>query len=436
MRNSLTRALASIAAVIAVTLVPAIGAVTPLQGPASGYPQRATLEADFSAGINRLQVGDFYGALLALKDVVDRAAAAGDDAMVARAHAYRAVALVGLDQQERARESVRAALAADPDIVIDAEHFGPVVAALSASARGSEGEAPEGRGQAAEQAGRFQDAFLAYLAAYRALPEVPAAEDDQRLRERIINAVLNLGAAPAIPPAARAHLTKADDLVAADALLGGSGGPAAQQAAAAEFRRAVRIAPWWPEALLKLATVQQKLGRIDEALVNLNLYRLADPDGYLALYRPEPANAAARAPTEPPAARPAGPAVLYVYWLPTRRTFFNHKPKAICDGQHVGNLANGHYLRLSAPPGYHTLKVSGKELSMIFEADRAYYVRLSIEGFPARLTMRLTPPDEGADEIRRRGIVINEPKHTFSAECNGLGATAESSGRYPLIITN
>lgn len=386
--------------------------------PVSGHAQQSA--PDLSAGINRVQAGDFYGALLALKDVVDRAGAAGDDAVVARAHAYRAVAFVGLDQQERARESVRAALAADPGIAIDAETFGPVVAAMSAGARRSEGEAPEARGQAAEQAGRFQDAFLAYLTAYRALPEVPAAGDDQRLRERIINAVLNLGAAPAIPPAARTHLAKADDLVAADSLLGGSGGPAAQHAAAAELRQAVRIAPWWPEALLKLATVQQKLGRLDEALVNLGLYRLADPDGYLALSRPAPGDPAGRA--EPPAAKPAGPAVLYVYWLPTMRAF-GYKPKVLCDGQRVASLANGRYFKLTVRPGYHTIKVSGKELSIPFEPDRAYYVRLNVEGYPARLAVRLKTPEEGADEIRRREIVLNEPKHTVSASCDGLGAT-------------
>ena len=61
-----------------------------------------------------------------------------------------------------------------------------VVCSLAASmvfaAQGNASADFEKTGQAAQQEGRFQDAFIAYLSAYQALPDPPSAEDDRRLR--------------------------------------------------------------------------------------------------------------------------------------------------------------------------------------------------------------------------------------------------------------
>lgn len=384
------------------------------QAPSSAHDSLA-------AGIAQARAGDYYRALLTLNDVVSPDSRA-DAVTLARAYAYRALAFIGLDQAERATASVLLALKANPGIAVVPGEFGPNVAALFDDARRPATADPEARGRAAEQAGRFQDAFLAYLSAFQALPEPPAAADDQRLRERIINAAQKQTARPAIPPEALAHFTRGNDLMAADAALGASGGAATQQRAAVEWRQAVRLAPWWPEPIVKLAQAQQKLQRLDEALANLNLYRLADPEGYLALTRPPVAATAATAPVAAPSAAVVGPAVLYIYYLPTMRSM-GMKPKTECDGQHVADLENGHYVKLSVAPGNHLIKVNrSNEISMNLEANRTHYLRYGVEGYPAHFAVHVKTAAEGAAEIAKRGIVANEPTRTFSADCGPASA--------------
>jgi hypothetical protein len=53
----------------------------------------------------------------------------------------------------------------------------------------------------------------------------------------------------------------------------------------------------------------------------------------------------------------------------------------------------------------------------LFEAGRTQYVRYGVEGFPAHFALHLKSPEEGAEEISKRGIVANDPKRTFSADC-------------------
>ena len=388
--------------------------------------------------ITVVRAGDYFRGILMLNDVVNQLSAQPDQAAArARAQAYRAFAFLGLEQLERARAAVDLALKADPSIVVDPTDFNARLAAMFEDARHPT-PAPadaEAAGQAAEQAGRYSDAFLAYLKAWQALPEPAPSADDQRIRERIIKVVQRLDTKPLVPDEARQHLKKSDDLIAANSVLGGSA-TTSQQAAAAELRQAIRIAPWWPDATLKLATTLQKLQRVDEALVNLNLYKLADPAGYAAMERAKtaaetpPATAPAVKPAETrAAAAPLAPVTIYMYWLPTSRGGF--KPHVTCDGNLVADLQAGRYFAIKAAPGTHTFDVKhfGVDTQTIagaFEAGRDHYVRMNVEGFPAHLALRLPDAEQGKAELRDRNIKPNDPNKTYSAQCT---APAPSKGR-------
>lgn len=277
---------------------------------------------------------------------------------------------------------------------------------------------PEAAGQAAQQAGRFQDAFLAYLSAYQALPDPAPAAEDRRLRERIIRIVQRLGTLPAIPSDAREHARKADELLAAEAMLGNTA-DASSQAAAIELSRAVRSAPWWPEATFKLATVLQRLQRLDEALMNLNLYKLADPVGYLEnLDRTAPRIAAA-----PPVApvvvrRPVGPAIVYIYWPEQARG--GARQKVMCNEQKVADLQNNRFVMLKVAAGTHTFTFRDRHITAVVEGDREYHYRTSIEGntrFSLGPEIRLMNADAAKAEMRKQGMTPNDARRTFSSDC-------------------
>lgn len=289
----------------------------------------------------------------------------------------------------------------------------------------------ESAGQAAQQAGRFQDAFTAYLSAYQALPEPPSAEDDRRLRERIIRAVQRLDSAPAIPAAAREHASKADQLLDAEAILGTTAG-ASSQAAVIELRSAVRAAPWWAPPALKLATVLQKLQRVDEALLNLNLYKLADPAGYLeTLERAGAKTTPAPAPSAPPAvSRSLAPAIFYVYWPKQQRGGGTKKVR--CDAQHVAELRKNRYVALKAAPGTHAVTFDGKDVIVAAEPGAEYYFRASLEGhtqFSQGPVLRQVTADIGKAEIKEQKTTINDAKKTFSTECLAAPPVPAKRGR-------
>jgi hypothetical protein len=300
--------------------------------------------------------------------------------------------------------------------VIDAAEFRPDVVRLFADARGPARQHPEAAGQAAEQAGQLRDAFLAYLSAYQALSDPAPAADDRRLREKIIKVVQRLETAPAIPSEARDHFTKAQGLIDAAAILGGSSGPGSAQAAAVELKKAIRVAPWWPDATFRLATQLQKLERFDEALLNLTLYRLADPKGYtatIAATNPRVAEAtAAVAPPVAPAA--AGPAVVQIYWPPQKLK--GGKPKVKCDGFHVADLENRRFVVLNVAPGSHAIGFHNKSFSFVFDAGRKYFLRASAEGL-GKPFVRMASPEEATSEIQQGSVTANDPKRTFSTEC-------------------
>jgi tetratricopeptide (TPR) repeat protein len=382
--------------------------------PALRAQQGPTPADRLAAGIARLEAGDFLMGLMTLNEVVASGSKA-DLATIARAHAYRAQANLGLDEPERAQAAALLALKADPSIVVAAPPFSPAVVALFEGLRRPSTIDPETAGLAAEKSARYREAFLAYLSAFHHLPEPPPTAADRRLRERIIGVVRRLPSTPAIPQEARAHFTRAEELLAAEVLLGGTG-TASSAAAATELRRAIRIAPWWPEATFTLARVLQKLQRVDEALINLNLYRLADPEGYSAAMDPGGAAAKTSAPIATRA--PAAPqvATLYIYW--PRGSRGGGKRKVLCDGFHVADLVNRRFVLLNVTPGRHDIKVNNRTLSLSFEAGRPYYLRTFVGGYPARLQFREAGSHEGATELNSKDMRANDPERTYSGECN------------------
>lgn len=383
--------------------------------PAGLYAQARPAEASLAAGIARLEAGDFLIGLMILNEVVDSGSKA-DMPTAARAHVYRAQANLALDEPERARAAALLALKADPSIVVGAPPFSPAVVGLVESLRRPSTMDPEIAGLAAEKSGRYQDAFLAYLDAFQRLPEPPPAAADRRLRERIVDVVRRLPSAPGIPQEARAHFSKAEELLSAETLLGGTGS-ASSEAAASELRSAIRVAPWWPDATFALARVLQKLQRVDEALINLSLARRADPDAYSAAAIAAGGTDAAKAPAAVAKAAPDAPklAIVYIYWPRGHRT--GGKRKVLCDGFHVADLVNRRYVLLNVTPGTHTIKVNSRTLPMSFESGRPYYLRTFVGGYPARLQFREAAQNEAASELNDKDMRANDAGRTYSSAC-------------------
>jgi tetratricopeptide (TPR) repeat protein len=387
-------------------------AICALAIPTAPHAQTRSPQAGLAAGISQTRAGDFVTALVTLNEVVSQLAARPEESRtIARAHAFRAVAFIGLEQPDWARAAALQALAADPLIVVTADEFGANTAALFDAARRAARE-PEAVGDAAAAAGRFQDAFLAYLSAIRALPQPAAPAVDQRLREKIVGVVNSLEAKPTVPEEARTLLGKADALLATAVPPGASSDqPAAQ--AAVELRKVVRLAPWWPEALIKLSIALQRTDQRDEALFYLNLYESASPDG----------GAIADVPTTagpPPAV--AASAVIHVYF-PKAARGVGVRSKVLCDGQPVADLAHGRFITLTASPGFHLIEFKGRKTSGTFQAAADHYVRIGIEGYPAHFALHITEPGKATKEIQEKQLVANEPAKTFSAECGSAGAS-------------
>jgi tetratricopeptide (TPR) repeat protein len=389
-----------------------------LSPPAGGQVRSAA--EHLNAGVVYLESGDYLIALMTLNEVVGPDSKAVP-AVMARAHAYRAQANFGLNQPERARAAALLALKADATIEVKPPSFSSAVITLFDELRRPAVTDPEAIGRAEETAGRYQQAFLAYLSAYERIAEPPPPADDSRLRERIMAVARLLEAEPVIPAEAKAHLLKADELLAAEQLLGGSGA-ASSQAAAVELRQAIRIAPWWPEAAFRLAGVLQKLQRLDEAVINLNLYRLADPEGYAAAVAARGAAPADKprgriAPPRPTSVAPvaSATATLYVYWPPQARGA--GRPKVRCDGHHVADLQSGRFVTLNVPAGARNISFHNKTYPFSFESGGTYYLRAAVEGFPNTAIVRVIASSEGAAEMRDKGVTTNDPLRTYSSDC-------------------
>lgn len=386
-------------------------AVALLTSPAVGFGQATGI----TEAIRQLEAGDAFRAILTLNEVVGQP---GVDAQnLARAHALRAMAFLQQNQPERAQAAVALALKAAPAFAPAPEDVNAQTIALFDAARRPRAVDPEGDARRAEQAGEYQSAFLGYLAAYQALPEPLTATDDRRLRESIIRVVLKLPTPPVVPPAAVEHVRKSDALLEAESILGGAG--ASSQTAVIELRQAVRIAPWWPEATFKLAQVSQKLQRVDEALLNLGLYRLADPAGYAAsaskanpAARPEPARPAVAA-TVPKAVPATGTILIY---RPGQYVGSGIRPKIECGGVKLSELQNGRTLQFTIPAGEQAFRIGGNDVVKTIEAGKTYYYRTKPGGF-AGWNVREETAEDAVKEMKDKKIRGNDIKRIFSSEC-------------------
>ncbi len=95
--------------------------------------------------------------------------------------------------------------------------------------------------------------------------------NDKALRETIISQAARLKPAPAAPEEARRHFVKGVTLQK-DAV-----SVSDYELAVDAYKRALSIAPWWPEAYFNLAAAQEGAGKYAEAMDSLNLYLLSKP---------------------------------------------------------------------------------------------------------------------------------------------------------------
>ncbi len=146
----------------------------------------------------------------------------------------------------------------------------------------------EARGQAAEKAGKWQEALRHYTNALqkkvyparscgynpKRFPDDFDQEDreDQSFREKIIDLARKINPPPAIPKEAERHLALGTS-IAKKAKTTGEIGQARE-----EFEQAVKLAPWWADASYNLGMAQVILGLHGEAIRNFKLYLLAAPN--------------------------------------------------------------------------------------------------------------------------------------------------------------
>jgi DNA-binding CsgD family transcriptional regulator len=379
---------------------------------------QAQARPSLDEAIQQVRAGDPLRALLTLNEVIEQSR--GDGRMTARAHAVRAMAFLAMNQPERANAAVEEALSADAAFVPPANDVNPATIALFETRRRLSTADPEQTAIAAEKAGQFQQAFVAYLAAYQALPLPPPAADDRRLRERIIRVVQKLGTPPIIPPQALEHVRRADQLLEAEAVLGGSGG-ASSRNALFELRQAVRLAPWWPEAMFKIATLQQKLQQVDDAVVNLNLYKLADPEGYVAATAPKAVGTAKTGVAAAPPVRTTVPGAKATITVYRSSNFFASAQRVDieCNGQNIAELQNGRMIRFTAPAGKVSLKFKGDEpLVLDAAAGGEYFFRVGPGGMS--FNTRAVSAAEGQAYLKEQKPKVNDASRTTSTDCKTL----------------
>lgn len=127
----------------------------------------------------------------------------------------------------------------------------------------------ESLGESAERAGQLREALKDYVAALQSVADGSA--DDQRLREKIIKVVQKLDPPPALPEEAEKYMIR--------------GGLAVKSAktkedfnsAIAEFKKALRIAPWLADGYYNLGLVQAEAGDHQGAISSLKFYLMAAP---------------------------------------------------------------------------------------------------------------------------------------------------------------
>jgi tetratricopeptide (TPR) repeat protein len=118
----------------------------------------------------------------------------------------------------------------------------------------------------AAEKGGSPDVVRKYIA------DLKKAPDSADLKEKIIRYVQSMKRPPAVPEEYERQTSRGNAFMkmAADA--------EGYKKAVAEFRDALVLAPWLPEAYLNLADAQEKAGDFASAIQNLNFALLADPN--------------------------------------------------------------------------------------------------------------------------------------------------------------
>jgi len=119
--------------------------------------------------------------------------------------------------------------------------------------------------QAADNSPNSRETLKQYVA------ELQNNANDQALREKIIKLAQSIKPAPAIPEEARRHFVKAVTLQKE------AKGPKDYGLAIAEYRQALLLAPWWPEAMFNLGVALEATGQYDEAKRAWTQYLLTQP---------------------------------------------------------------------------------------------------------------------------------------------------------------
>ncbi len=128
----------------------------------------------------------------------------------------------------------------------------------------------EAMGRQSEVGGKLREALTYYVAALQSTSQ--GSDADRRLREKMISLAQRIQPPPAVPEEAQRFAVR--------------GGTAIREAknvsdlqeAITEFTKALRIAPWWPDAYFNLGVAQEKAGQLNEAVRSLKLYLLAAPN--------------------------------------------------------------------------------------------------------------------------------------------------------------
>lgn len=103
-------------------------------------PRASAEDPELASGVERVEEGDFEGAIVTLEPVAERLALSGGPDAV-RAFVYLAVAHVALGHDDDARRSFRRALDLDPDLTLSPYEYSPKVRSALAEARSAREEA-------------------------------------------------------------------------------------------------------------------------------------------------------------------------------------------------------------------------------------------------------------------------------------------------------
>lgn len=129
----------------------------------------------------------------------------------------------------------------------------------------------QGRTTGTDPAARLAEVLDSYVNAVRALPEDVPDQQEIPARERVVRVATLMTPPPAVPPEAERFVVRGNTTLQTGTDV------ETLRAAAQEFRRALRAAPWFGAALYGLAVVEGNRGEYDVAIANLNLYVLTNP---------------------------------------------------------------------------------------------------------------------------------------------------------------